>query len=97
MDIVQEAKKYIEEWNFLKDNTEVDLISRLVDKLEAQQWQPIETAPKDGTPILAYIPFGGGFIMQTHWKVEIEFWFCDGGEVCPSHWQSLLTPPKEGA
>ncbi len=67
------------------------------------EWQPIETAPKDGTNILAYIPYGGGFIMQTYWRIEklehnnrdisIEYWFCDGGEICPSHWMPLLPPP----
>ena len=78
------------------------LIDTIIAGLDSP-WQSIETAPKDGTHILAYMPFGGGFIIQTHWKVEriehnnrkmeIEYWFCDGGEVCPSHWQPLPKQP----
>lgn len=70
---------------------------------EAGKWQPIETAPKDGTHILSYVPFGGGSIIETYWHVEkfmhsnrevqIEYWYVEGGEIDPSHWQPLLPPP----
>lgn len=61
-------------------------------------WQPIETAPKDGTWIIAW--YAGSKIMQpTYWGFpngSDEEWWCefDGDSVsAPSHWMSLPTPP----
>ncbi len=65
----------------------------------APQWLPIDSAPRDGTEILAYVPYGGGFITQTHWK-RLDFggglWFVESGEICPSYWQPLPAPPEVG-
>lgn len=65
-------------------------------------WQPIETAPKDGTRILIYDP--------THYRdpiITIAEYRCggwlgeDGGvydccssEYEPTHWMPLPLPPK---
>jgi hypothetical protein len=61
-------------------------------------WQPIETAPKDGTRVLAW----DGWSVQT-----LEYW--DGNEEWgqvgdsdrltvsyPTHWMPLPSPPKDG-
>jgi disulfide bond formation protein DsbB len=59
-------------------------------------WQPIETAPRDGTRILLFIP---GFIGDKIWTgLWANAWFtsigkCDPDEQ-PSHWMPLPEPPS---
>ena len=62
------------------------------------QWQPIETAPKDGTDILCYerghpkIPEDNGFMAVAHWSNGT--WSEDvSGWVEPTHWMPLPEPP----
>jgi hypothetical protein len=56
-------------------------------------WQPIETAPKDGTPILAY----DGGIWVAWWFVtneRIKGWATlDHVIDDPTHWMPLPDPP----
>lgn len=70
-------------------------------------WQPIETAPKDGTHILArlhdsntcYVIYFGGAKQRVNprgfWRVA---WDCYKlGELDqPTHWMPLPAPPKDG-
>lgn len=67
------------------------------------EWQPIETAPKDGSPVLlgsegggwveqgyyeADTPSRGGWYMtNTHWTDATD------GEIHPSAWMPLPSPP----
>lgn len=70
------------------------------------EWQPIETAPKDGTHVLGFWPGFGGLAPAT-----IETWWGEGldrakghtwqstyeegeGEYGPTHWMPLPVPPK---
>lgn len=64
------------------------------------EWQPIETAPKDGTPIWAY----NGEQVRMRWihGDDYALWVYDDdllSDVCPdpeqpTHWMSLPAPPN---
>jgi hypothetical protein len=62
----------------------------------AQEWQPIETAPKDGTEILL---FSGWDIGLCYWRNDSCFlgWTWGAGNRFnnPSHWMPLPQPPGE--
>ena len=67
----------------------------------APQWQPIETAPKDGTRVLLFFP---GFVIPVWVGDWHEGWRPEYGvrtppiEDDPTHWMPLPAPPgKEAA
>lgn len=78
-------------------------------ELKSDTWRPIETAPKDGTPILACSPGYEGEFQRGSWPTTI-FWgtyhpnspgkgeWRDGaGHRRPyfTHWMPLPKSPKE--
>lgn len=62
-------------------------------------WQPIDTAPKDGTAIMAWCicqTTGDGFFVSDlgFWEPR-QLWLSgDHGPVNPTHWMPLPEPPK---
>jgi hypothetical protein len=63
------------------------------------EWQPIETAPKDGTLILLYRDGHhvlGCWREDGYWSDDIELFFGTeyARENVPSHWMPLPEPPK---
>jgi len=72
------------------------------------EWQPIETAPKDGTDIIVmYIDIATQFVriafwLDYEWDPSINGWWTyDCGEdelmapiYAPTHWMPLPEPPK---
>lgn len=61
-------------------------------------WQPIETAPKDGTFVLAAEE--SGYIHIVQWYGKQGFWRTDcysSIEWQPIHWQPLPNPPNTEA
>jgi len=70
-------------------------------------WQPIETAPKDGTPILLALRAPWSRIALARWFEPWRNWqegehlpdpniddFCGIGSAVPTHWQPLPAPPE---
>ena len=69
-------------------------------------WKPIETAPKDGTIIIAYSPHDGRVRTmqfdsheyrkrpQPHWRATNNFGIMWDMERQPTHWMPLPEPPK---
>ncbi len=59
-------------------------------------WQPIKTAPKDGTRILIRASYGIG-VMYGRWRERhgrFAFAECCGRNVDPTHWMPLPKPPE---
>ena len=66
-------------------------------------WQPIETAPKDGTRFLGRTR-GGKWISTTYYAgpskqhpdPNLDWCMGVGGWPQPTHWMPLPTPPEDG-
>lgn len=68
------------------------------------EWQPIETAPKDGTIILGYddsgvvaamrfvVPMYGG---HPEWELAELSWPNDSMSAYPTHWMPMPPPPQQ--
>ena len=78
-----------------------------LERLRASQWQPIETAPKDGTRILAVVvhssaewsknPIRDGFVgvVTAYWTTFNKGgWVYHGLYGNLTHWQPLPEPPQ---
>jgi hypothetical protein len=69
----------------------------MMDTQDYGVWQPIETAPKDGTSILlAHEHPNNGWVMAAarHFAGR---WYANGGSVVwlSTHWMPLPSPPGE--
>ena len=61
----------------------------------ANEWQPIETAPKD---IGAIIGSNGQWVLAMRWATNGMAWTSEyhRSAIVPTHWMPLPNPPKEG-
>ena len=60
------------------------------------EWQPIETAPKDGTPVLAWLVNPSGDEYITVIKANRSGgWDWRSIYFEPTHWMPLPEPPKD--
>lgn len=65
------------------------------------EWQPIETAPKDGKPIILWFPYWSNIPMVAHYGCNQfnrlgwigEYILSDDGDM-PTHWHPLPAPPQ---
>jgi hypothetical protein len=56
-------------------------------------WQPIESAPKDGTRVLGYFPDLESGYHDTVWIDRLKTWVSRAYPAAPSHWMPLPPPP----
>lgn len=73
----------------------LDRITELQAQLQQYQWQPIETAPKDGTEIIIYFKSNKKSFIVT-WNYCGAYWMLfDTKEKTgtPSHWMPLPAAP----
>jgi len=77
-----------------------DAAEKRADEAEARGWQPIETAPDDGTKVLLWIPdsqmFGEGYAIDGYrsaraWRTEFHV------TAEPSHWKAATVPASTPA
>jgi hypothetical protein len=70
---------------------------RRLDELAA--WRPIETAPKDGTLVLACWAGSGMYPIITRWLKNAQAWTHPFNKPVnpPTHWMPLPTPPEKEA
>ena len=72
------------------------------------QWQPIETAPKDGTAVLLWLGAPWSEVRQMWWYDPWDVWLAAGedepdagderfgcGSAIPTHWMPLPAPPSD--
>lgn len=66
-------------------------------------WKPIDTAPRDGTAILVFVPskFDAGSVLPAAWADDDEEWQTVGCvypdesyDVHPTHWMPIPAPPR---
>jgi len=59
-------------------------------------WQPIETAPKDGYPLLVYVQTKNGEKWIDVCRYAESSWFSGMSIIkYPTHWMPLPAPPKD--
>jgi hypothetical protein len=110
-DLIERARAAAQHSREYGPGTNAPLLDELAAALEAARedgWQPIETAPRDGTRILAMIRWSwsdgtdGEAQDVIYWHARAQFWVCgtpmnyvqvlDEG-VAPTHWRPLPAPP----
>ncbi|NRA59196.1 MAG: DUF551 domain-containing protein [Phycisphaerales bacterium] len=61
------------------------------------EWQPIETAPRDGTMLVLWLPHEGGIGWGSSGTPDDPWWGapfgCYDEYMNPSHWMPLPDPP----
>lgn len=91
----------------LENETKTGVIAQLTARVEeleqAQGWQPIETAPKDGTHVIFATAYDGKIVHSVHsgawgpaydrgpnaWVEDYDYKICE-----PTHWMPLPQPPQ---
>ena len=106
------AMEYLQQENerqrfdILAMNQSLDLLREENERLKADaeriEWQPIETAPKDGTDILVMTGETMHVVRWINIHGDFDYWAVDDNKhgpftlrgKAPTHWMPLPEPPK---
>lgn len=107
-DAIEDINREIDEANKCRfpiyDDPHVKTILEALQIAKAMEWQPIETAPKDGTQVDVYISELQERYTEAHFCVSEQCWVWDlpcgtkrvmFTKTPPTHWMPLPQPPKE--
>ena len=93
-------------FDILAMNQSLDLLREENERLKADaglsEWQPIETAPKDGTDILVMTGETMHVVRWINIHGDFDYWAVDDNKhgpftlrgKAPTHWMPLPEPPK---
>ena len=85
----------VQQWN---GTNGLDALDAIAAALEATQWQPIETAPKDGSLVLVGSRARGGLMVAATWSMTYARWRILGAPVdvwfLPDVWMPLPPNPE---
>lgn len=89
-EVIKAARHYINYWKIEARQRNAQWLEAI--KPRPPAWQPIETAPKDGTLVLL---FEDGVQYIAHWAETAGGQFFNDAEYQhnPTHWMPLPTPP----
>lgn len=69
---------------------------------DSNKWMNIDTAPKDGTRVLVYVPPHGPSTAHNTFHLfgrdDRDYWHCHAmlnNEAQPTHWMWLPGPPED--
>jgi hypothetical protein len=107
-DIQARARRWLAEFDGYADEDVLlalaePLIRDLLAAVETRQWQPIATAPKDGTRVLVRFATGcevasyrSSTVGEPQWRTHTSYeWRTSGGQwASPTHWMPLPAPPE---
>lgn len=87
----------IEKWNTRTHSAEIAGVLR-----DAESWQPIESAPRDGSKVLLYhAGYKSAFYQRDHEpRVWVDVfrqgnWYNTAPSAPPTHWRPLPAPPTQ--
>jgi hypothetical protein len=93
-ELIEEVREHLNKAKMMDAMGETaKLLEKAANALEAQEWQPIETAPKTGEKFIAYDPDECSN-MQVCWWLDSEWgddWY---NEIEPTHWMPFPKPPE---
>ena len=113
---MEDREKIMQQWDMYRQliadgNTSSlprDWFESIIDRIfePEDNWQPIETAPKDGCEVILFYPHyldrgfataGYYYAGSSHTGGVPGFWYSDhvnSGASPPTHWQHLPSPPE---
>jgi hypothetical protein len=107
-DIQARARRWLDECDADSDGRPETLgrawliIRDLLAAVETRQWQPIATAPKDGTTVVYVVArrvsSDAPAVMWGYWNTRLEGWYRFAAKaptrIYPTHWMPLPSPPE---